>query len=217
MRGAVLGVLALPAVLLALAPFQSSIGPLPQPVQAQLKARGFWHQGCPVALSGLRLLTVSYRDFNGHTQTGQLVVNRSAARPLASVFRQLYGLHFPIRHMRLADVYGPRGSRPRDGDVSGSFECRQAVPSPCTGGRGTGTWSMHAFGLAVDLNPVENPYVGCGQSRDPAARRYRDRSRHRPGMVTARVVQAFRSIGWGWGGAWAGSTKDYMHFSSTGH
>jgi hypothetical protein len=214
----VLGVFAIPAVVLALAPpFQSSIEPLPHPVRAQLKAGGSWQRGCPVALSGLRLLTVSHRDFDGRTQTGQLVVNKTVARPLAGVFRQLYRLRFPIRHMRLADAYGPRRDRPRDGDVSGSFECRQAVPSPCTGGRGTGSWSMHAYGLAVDLNPVENPYVGCGQSHNPAARPYRDRSRHRPGMVTRRVVNAFRSIGWGWGGSWTGNTKDYMHFSATGH
>jgi hypothetical protein len=76
---------------------------------------------------------------------------------------------------------------------------------------------MHAYGLAVDLNPVENPYVGCGRSRDPASRPYFDRSRHRKGMVGRRAVRAFRSIGWGWGGAWTGNTKDYMHFSSTGH
>jgi hypothetical protein len=210
--------LALPAVLVALAPaFQSSIEPLSQPVQAQLRGAGDWHRGCPVGLSDLRLLSVSYHDFRGRTQTGQLVVNRTAAAPLARAFRQLYALHFPIRHMRFADAYGPRRDRPRDGDVSGSFECRQAVPSPCTGGRGTGTWSMHAFGLAVDVNPVENPYVGCGQSRDPSARRFFDRSRHRRGMVTPGVIAAFGSIGWGWGGSWAGTTKDYMHFSSTGH
>ena len=212
-----LGVVALPAALLALAPFHSSIEPLPKPVQAQLKSGGFWHEGCPVALSGLRVLTVSYHGFGGRVQTGQLIVNKNAARPLARVFGQLYALNFPIRHLRLADVYGPSAGRPRDGDVSGSFECRQAVPSPCTGGRGTGTWSMHAYGLAVDLNPVENPYVGCGESRDPAARRYRDRSRHRRGMVTPRVIRAFGSIGWGWGGSWTGNTKDYMHFSSSGH
>jgi hypothetical protein len=170
-----------------------------------------------VPLSGLRVLTVSHWGFDGRRHTGQLIVNQVAARPLARVFAQLYGLHFPIRHLRLSDVYGPAGGRPRDGDLSGSFQCRQAVPSPCTGGRGTGSWSMHAYGLAVDLNPVENPYVGCGQSRDPTARAYRDRSRHRRGMVTPRVVNAFRSIGWGWGGAWTGNTKDYMHFSSSGH
>jgi D-alanyl-D-alanine carboxypeptidase len=209
---------ALPVVLVALAPsFQSSIEPLPRAVQTELRAGGSWKQGCPVPLSDLRLLTVSHRDFRGRTQTGQLVVNRAAAAPLARVFRRLYALRFPIRHMRLDDAYGPRRDRPRDGDVSGSFECREAVPSPCTGGRGTGSWSMHAYGLAVDLNPVENPYVGCGQSRDPSAARYRDRSVHRRGMVTRRAIAAFRSIGWGWGGAWAGNTKDYMHFSSTGH
>jgi hypothetical protein len=214
----VVGGLAVPAVMVALAPaFQSSVEPLPQPVQAQLRQAGVWHRGCPVAMSGLRLLTVSYRDFHGRTQTGQLVVNRAAAGPLTRVFRRLYALHFPIRHLRLADAYGPRDQRPRDGDISGSFECREAVPSPCTGGRGTGSWSMHAFGLAVDINPVENPYVGCGQSRDPTARRFRDRSRHYKGMVTGRAIAAFRSVGWGWGGAWAGNTKDYMHFSSTGH
>jgi hypothetical protein len=214
----VLGVFTLPAALVALAPsFQYSIEPLPQPVQRQLKMGHFWQKGCPVPLSGLRLLTVSYRGFHGRSQRGQLVVNRAAAGPLARLFRQLYGLHFPIRHMRLDDAYGPTRDRPRDGDVSGSFECREAVPSPCTGGRGTGSWSMHAYGLAVDLNPVENPYVGCGQSRDPSAARYRDRSRHRRGMVTQRVIKAFGSIGWGWGGAWSGNTKDYMHFSSTGH
>ena len=144
-------------------------------------------------------------------------MNARAARPLARVFRRFHGLHFPIRHMQLADFYGPRRGRPRDGDVTASFECRQAVPSPCTGGKGTGTWSQHAYGLAVDINPRENPYVGCGQSRDPTARRYRDRSRHREGMVTPRAVEAFGSAaGWGWGGAWAGNTKDYMHFSASG-
>jgi len=208
---------ALPAMLLALTPFASSVEPLPQPVQKQLKAGGFWHRGCPVPLSGLRLLTVSHRGFDGRAHTGQLVVNRRAAQPLARSFRRLHALRFPIRHMQLSDFYGPVRDRPREGDVTASFQCRQAVPSPCTGGRGTGTWSMHAYGLAVDLNPRENPYVGCGQSSDPTARRYRDRSRHRPGMVTRRVVEAFRSAGWGWGGAWSGNTKDYMHFSSSGH
>jgi hypothetical protein len=214
---AVLRAFALPAVLLTLAPFHSSSKPLPSPVRSQLKAGGFWHKGCPVALSGLRLLTVSYRGFDGHSHAGQLIVNRAATGPLTRSFRRLYALRFPIRHMAIADFYGPRRGRPRDGDVTASFECRQAVPSPCTGGRGTGTWSMHAYGLAVDVNPLENPYVGCGQSRDPATRPYFDRSRHRRGMVGSRAVGAFRAAGWGWGGAWSGNTKDYMHFSSTGH
>jgi hypothetical protein len=204
------------AIPLAALAFHTSIQPLPAPVRAELKGT-YWHAGCPVPLSQLRLLTVTYWDFDGSAQSGQLVVNADAAPQLARVFRRLYQLRFPFRHMQVSEMYGPRSAQPADGDITGSFECRQAVPSPCSGGTGTGHWSMHAYGLAVDINPVENPYVGCGMSRDKSARKYMDRSRHRKGMVTYAVVQAFRSVGWGWGGAWSGNTKDYMHFSSTGH
>jgi hypothetical protein len=197
--------------------FQHSIRPLSAPRQAQLRATGVWHAGCPVSLSRLRLLSVSAIGFDGRPYVGQLVVDGTVARPLVSVFRQLYALRFPIRHMRFAQVYGPASERPKDNDVSGSFECRDAVPSPCTGGKSTGTWSNHAYGHAIDLNPRENPYVGCGMSRDPTARSYMDRLRLRKGMVTPAIVAAFRSIGWGWGGSWSGSTKDYMHFSVNGH
>jgi hypothetical protein len=209
-------ILALPFLLLALHPFQSSIRPLPKPLRAELSGR-FWRPGCPVSLSRLRLLTVAHWGFDGRVHTGQLVVNEDAAAPLARVFRRLYERRFPIRHMRLADAYGPARSQPADGDISAAFECRQAVPSPCTGGTGTGSWSEHAYGEAVDLNPVENPYVGCGRTHDRAASPYLDRSRLRRGMVTPAIVKAFHSIGWSWGGDWAGSTKDYMHFSASGH
>jgi hypothetical protein len=205
--------LALPLAVLA---FHASVRPLPASLHDRLEAR-YWHPGCPVPLSHLRLLTVGYWGFDRRAHTGQLVVNEDAAAPLGRVFARLYALRFPIRHMRLADAYGTARSRPKDGDVTSAFECRQAVPSPCSGGTGTGSWSEHAYGEAVDLDPVENPYVGCGRTRDRSARRYLDRTRHRPGMVTDAVVRAFRSIGWGWGGAWTGSTRDYMHFSATGH
>ena len=211
--------LALASMLVAAVPvFHWSVAPVSAPVRAELSGP-FWHAGCPVPLSRLRVLTVSYWGFDNRAHTGQLVVNEDAAAPLARVFRRLYTLRFPIRHMRLADAYGPKGARPADNDISGAFECRQAVASPCTGRArsGTGSWSEHAYGRAVDLNPVENPYVGCGQTRDRASKPYLDRSRLRRGMVTSAVVAAFRSIGWGWGGDWAGSTKDYMHFSATGH
>jgi hypothetical protein len=205
------------ALISALTPFHSSVKPLPNSVKTTLKKNGYWHRGCPVGLSDLRVLTVTHRGFDKHNHSGQLIVNKSAAGRLRTVFHRLYVLHFPIRHMSIASVYGPRNKAPADGDVSGSFECRQAVPSPCSGGSGTGTWSNHAYGLAVDINPRENPYVGCGMSRDPTAQAYRKRSPHRAGMVTRQVVKAFASVGWGWGGSWSGNTKDYMHFSVDGH
>jgi hypothetical protein len=211
----VLRLLALPLAVVALQPFGSSVEPLPAPLRASLEGES-WRPGCPVSLPQLRLITVSHWGFDGRVHTGQLVVNRDVAAPLTTVFRRLYKLRFPIRHMRLDDMYGPQRARPADGDVTGSFRCRQSVPSPCTGGSASGRWSNHAYGLAIDLNPVENPYVGCDRVRDPRSRPYVDRTRLRKGMVTPAVVRAFRSIGWGWGGDWSGQTKDYMHFSTNG-
>jgi hypothetical protein len=209
--------LALAASASAAPQYRSSVVPLPPKVRAQLIAVDAWRPGCPVALSDLRLLTVIHRGFDGRVRRGQLVVHEDAAAGLAGVFGELFRAGFRIRHMRFADAYGPIARRPKGGDVTASFECREAVPSPCTGGTGTGSWSNHAYGLAIDLNPRENPYVGCGQSRDPATRPYFDRSRHRRGMVSPRVIAAFAAMGWEWGGAWTGDTKDYMHFSHNGH
>ena len=207
-----LGLLALPLAALA---FASSIQPLPAPLKTDLNPT-YWRAGCPVPLTELRLLTVTHWGFDGDAHTGHLVVHKKAAAPLARVFKRLYELRFPIRHLSVADSYGPTGSRPTDGDISGSFACRQAAASPCSKATVKKNWSNHTYGLAIDLNPNENPYVGCGQTRNPARIPYLDRTRIRPGMVTPAVVRAFRSIGWGWGGAWTGSTKDYMHFSWNG-
>lgn len=191
------------------------IRPLTWKEKQEVKAAGEWHAGCPVSLAQVRLLTVRYHGFDHKTHLGQIVVNKRVAHPLLKVFRQLYRMRFPIRKMSFASMYGPHPNQ--NGDVTASFECRQAVPSPCAGGSGTGHWSMHAYGEAVDLDPRENPYVGCGMTRDKTALSYLNRSRHRRGMVTSAVVRAFASIGWGWGGSWYGSTKDYMHFSINGH
>jgi hypothetical protein len=209
--------LVLPLMLLVLVqqPSESSIQPLPASVRANLVDGGYWKPGCPVSLRDLRLLTVRHWGFDGRTHDGQLIVNKDVAAPLARVFRRLYALRFPIRYMRV-DIYKPGRALPAHNDVSGSFECREAVPSPCVGGTGSGSWSNHAYGHAVDLNPRENPYVGCGKVRDGRRSPYINRSPLRKGMVTPAVVRAFRSIGWGWGGEWSGRTKDYMHFSTTG-
>jgi hypothetical protein len=199
------------AVALVVASFSSSIQPLTADQRAALQPK-FWHAGCPVSLSQLRVLRVTYWGFDAANHSGQLVVNSTVAAPLARVFKQLYALRFPIRHMTFTDAYE---RHPADGDFSDAFECRKAVPSPCGGG--SGHWSNHAYGLAVDLNPIENPYVGCGATRTRASRPYLDRKRVRPGMINPAVVRAFASIGWGWGGSWSGNTKDYMHFSWNGH
>ena len=208
------GVLSLTAATTRAATDQTRIARLTPAQRAAIKEAGEWHRGCPVWPSQLRVLSYRYYGFDRKTHLGQIVVNAQVASPLATVFGKLYRMHFPIRNGAFSSMYGSHPDP--NGDVTASFECRNAAASPCTGGR-TNSWSMHAFGEAVDLNPRENPYVGCGMTRDKTAISYMNRSHHRPGMVTPAVRRAFASIGWGWGGSWAGSTKDYMHFSINGH
>jgi D-alanyl-D-alanine carboxypeptidase len=194
---------------------RSGIAPLTPAQRHDVQAAGEWHRGCPVSLSQLRVLSYRYYGFDKQTHAGQIVVNEKVASPLGTVFAKLYRMRFPVRDGAFASMYGPHANQ--NGDVTASFECRTAAASPCSSSSKTHHWSMHAYGEAVDLDPRENPYVGCGMTRDKTARSYLKRSWHRPGMVTPAVRQAFASIGWGWGGSWVGSTKDYMHFSINGH
>ena len=167
-----------------------------------------WHSGCPVTLGDLRLVQVSHWDFDGRVHAGQLVVNADAAAAVVSVFRRLYDLRFPIRQMRLVDAYGADDYRSIEADNTSAFNCRRAT--------GSTHWSEHAYGHAIDLNPLENPYVENGRTSHPGSVAYLDRTRLRLGMVTHAVVAAFRALGWGWGGDWAGTVKDYQHFSFSG-
>jgi hypothetical protein len=168
-----------------------------------------YRRGCPVGPEQLRTIRLSYWDFDGRPRVGRLVVHQRVARAVVTAFRRLYVARFPIR--RIVPVSRYRGSDDASmaADNTSGFNCRFVS--------GTSRWSMHAYGLAIDVNPVENPYVSGGRVRPPAGNRYLDRARRRPGMAVdgGALVQAFASIGWKWGGHWRGSL-DYQHFSTTG-
>ena len=170
-----------------------------------------WHRGCPVAPAQLRRVRLSYWGFDARAHTGALVVNVSAVGDVVRVFRRLYAARFPIRRMRPIDAYRGIDERSLDADNTAAFNCRYAVAP------GPKRWSVHAYGLAVDVNPVENPYLEGGRVHPRAGRAYLDRSRVRPGMAEPNgvLVHAFAGVGWKWGGRWTGS-PDYQHFSMTG-
>jgi D-alanyl-D-alanine carboxypeptidase len=152
-----------------------------------------WHRGCPVDLVDLRLLTVSHWGFDGHVHRGRLVVNRDAAPAVLKAMRSLYRLRFPVRQMRLVDAYGADDHRSMAADNTSAFNCRTIAGSD-------GIWSEHAYGRALDLNPLENPYVTeTGYVSPLAGAPFADRSRHRRGMVHrgGPVVAAFAADGWG--------------------
>ena len=202
-----LGCLAVPApVGAATAEFEGSISIIRKPLRKNLIS---WRPGCPVHVKNLRLVTVTHWGFDGKPRTGKLVVHGDAAADLVTVMRKLYQARFPIRRMRLVDAYGADDYRSIEADNTSAFNCRAVA--------GTTRWSEHAYGLAIDINPIENPYVSGGTTSHRASRPYLDRSRRGKGMIHAgdAVVRAFASIGWGWGGYWSG-VKDYQHFSASG-
>jgi hypothetical protein len=168
-----------------------------------------WRPSCPVPLRDLRLLTLSHWGFDGRIHTGRLIVHRDVAQPIVGVFRSLYAARFPIRRMVPVDTYGGSDFRSIEADNTSAFNCRPV--------EGTTRWSEHAYGRAIDVNPIENPYVSGGRTSHAASRPYVDRAHRRPGMAYqgGALVRAFDRIGWGWGGRWT-SVKDYQHFSASG-
>jgi hypothetical protein len=152
---------------------------------------------------------MSYRGFDGRAHTGRLVVHRDVARVVVGAFRELYSSGFPIRRMVPVDAYGGSDFRSIEVDNTSAFNCRYVD--------GTTRWSEHAYGRAIDIDPIENPYVSGGRTSHAASRSYLDRSTQRPGMAVegGALVRAFDRIGWGWGARWSGA-KDYQHFSASG-
>jgi hypothetical protein len=185
--------------------FAATSGPVP----ADVLARSTWQDECPVAASDLAYLTVTHHGFDGVVHTGEIIVNASVADGVVSVFEALFAAGYPIEQMRVLTVDELDAPPTGDGNVTGSFECR-----PATGGT---SWSQHAFGLAIDVNPFHNPYIKGDLVLPELSSSYVDRSRLRPGMIERgdAVFDAFASIGWEWGGDW-NSLKDWMHFSQNG-
>jgi hypothetical protein len=188
--------------------FGSTIGPIGPAVRARMGET--WKPGCPVGLADLRYVTVSFRGFDARAHTGELVVHERVARQVVSVFARLYRAGFPIEGMRLVTTADLHAHPTGDGNNTAAFTCRAA--------RRQARWSAHAYGLAVDVNPFQNPYRRGDLVLPELASAYLDRGRVRPGMVRPGgvVTRAFAAIGWTWGGTWRSPT-DRMHFSATGN
>jgi hypothetical protein len=170
-----------------------------------------WHQGCPVTPSRLRRLRVSYWGFDGRPRSGAVVAHVSAVPDLVRVFARLYRARFPLRSVRPIDAYRGDDERSLAADNTAAFNCRYVV------GPGPRRWSAHASGTAIDVNPVENPYLEGGRVHPRSGRAYLDRTDVRAGMAVrgGALVRAFAAVGWRWGGRWRGS-PDYQHFSMSG-
>lgn len=172
---------------------------------------GTWHAGCPVGSSQLRLLQMSYWGFDNRPHLGAMVVNASVVASVIKVFSTLYAARFPIQEMVPESAYAGNDNAAAAADDTSGFNCRYAVTP------GPPRWSVHAYGEAIDVNDVQNPYIDGTTVIPPAGAAYEDRSDVRPGMAVpgGTLVDSFASVGWQWGGRWT-SSPDYQHFSLTG-
>ena len=188
--------------------FQATVSAIDDATAARMSAS--WRPGCPVPLDELRLITLTHWGFDGRPRPGELVVAAQYADRIVSEFGRLFEERFPIESIRLVDEFGGDDDRSMAANNTSGFNCRAAT--------GSSRWSEHAYGRAIDINPIQNPYVTrSGAVLPPAGAAHTTRDPATPGLIThdGPVVAAYHEIGWIWGGNWS-SGKDYQHFSATG-
>jgi hypothetical protein len=176
--------------------FSAAAGPVPPAVRDRMHQRS-WREDprCP-PWDALAYLELDHRTFDGGAARGELLVHRAIADHAVALFARLFALGFPIRQMRLVDDFEASDDASMEADNTSAFNFRCVA--------GTEVLSQHAFGLAIDINPVENPMMNATWHVPPSAAPYRDRSELRPGMIVrpGPITAVFDELGWEWGGDW---------------
>ena len=186
----------------------------PEIKQRMIKGNS-WREGCPVGLKDLRYINVTYLDFKGLSQEGELIVHKDVAEDITQIFESLYYFKYPIKKMKLVSDYKGSDFQSIEADNTSAFNCR-----PVTGNKKK--WSNHAYGKAIDINPIENPYISKkGTCSHPKSNPYLPSKRvHKniksPGdramlLKNDKATRLFKDYGWKWGGDWR-TVKDYQHF-----
>ncbi|MCL2387386.1 MAG: M15 family metallopeptidase [Defluviitaleaceae bacterium] len=164
-----------------------------------------FQESAPFELSHLAYLSVTYVNFDGESKVGSMIVAAEIADEVLDIFREIYESRFPIYSIRLIDYFGAMDYYSLAANNTSAFNFRYIA--------GTRTLSRHALGMAIDINPIQNPYLRGNTLKPEAGREYLDRDNIRTGMITRgdAVYNAFISRGWIWGGNWV-TLRDYHHF-----
>lgn len=179
---------------------------IPETIKNQMLG-STWHEnlGCPL-LNTQSLLRIPYWGFDNQKHQGELIVKKNVSGEVAEIMNQLYTSRFPIQQIKLMRIYSGDDYESMKHNNSSAFNCRNKTNK--------NELSGHSFGVAIDINPIQNPYVKENLILPPKGTEYLDRSKVMKGMIVSNspVVTLFKSYGWEWGGDWE-TLKDYMHFS----
>ncbi len=198
--------------LFAEAEYQSTISHITPQIKKRMIEGNSWRKGCPVSLEDLRYLRMKYIDFKGKEMMGEMVVHKDVAREVIEIFGELYTMDYPIKKMKLVSDYKGKDWQSIESDNTSAFNCRNAT--------GSKQWSKHSYGKAIDINPIENPYISRkGYISHKASLIYKKRVHQTSAypdkaifLKDDQAVHLFKKYGWEWGGNWNG-VKDYQHFA----
>lgn len=185
-----------------------NIQDIPATIIDQMQHSGVWKQNCPAPIEHLKLLTISHFNFDGLVKSGQIIVLDKLAKSALKIFEELMLIKFPIHQIELMDKYKGNDDQAMKANNSSAFNFRPIA--------GSDKVSMHSYGLAIDINPVQNPCIVIkddhGVEVHPkAGAAFLNRSNIRPGMLEP-VVPIFKKHGFTeWGGNW-NTPIDYHHF-----
>lgn len=178
---------------------------VPESVRLRMSGKSYPEEDAVIGWPDLRYLKLLYYDFNGRVRKGEMVCNKAIADDLVAIFKELYKAKYPIASIRLIDDFDGDDVRSMEANNTSCFNYRAKTS-------GT-SLSAHARGLAVDINPLQNPYVKGEIVEPESAREYADRTVDFEHKITAEDLccKLFRAHGFQWGGDW-NSVKDYQHF-----
>lgn len=182
--------------------------PIDSVVFARMKGKSY-KDDCTIPLSELRYLRVLHYNFEGNVCQGELVCNKSISNDLLEIFEALFKARYPIERMVLIDDFDADDNRSMTANNTSCFNFRTVA--------GTNKLSAHSRGMAIDINPLYNPYVkqvrGKTVVSPSAANAYVNRMREFPYKIDRQDLcyRLFIAHGFRWGGAWR-SSKDYQHF-----
>ena len=191
--------------------YDASISIISTEVKKRMIQGNSWKKSCPIPLANLRYLRMKHLDFQGKTVMGEMIVHKDVAQEVISIFSELYNIGYPVHKMHLISKYKGNDWQSIEADNTSAFNCRKAT--------GSKNFSKHAYGKAIDINPIENPYIAkSGRISHKASEKYRKRV-HKKNTYADRAVllrndkatKIFKKYGWKWGGDWSG-VKDYQHF-----
>lgn len=196
----------------AFSAFESDISVITPKIKQRMIKGNSWKQGCPVPLNELRYLRLKHINFRGEEEMGEMIVHKEVSNEVTEIFEALYSIGYPINKMKLVSEYNGSDWHSIEADNTSAFNCRKAT--------GSKKWSKHSYGKAIDINPIENPYISRkGTISHKASEKYRKRVHQKSSypdkavlLKNDKAVQLFEKYGWKWGGDWSG-VKDYQHFS----